>query len=81
MTKHKERKKQKGLPFPTANNYQKRDILFQAGPGPVTYNEAIQQKKTVVIICDSMPKSVKRKRNQKKTRKEDDLFNVKLSEE
>ena len=33
-------------------------MLFQARPGAVIYREAVQQKKKMAIICDSMPKSV-----------------------
>ena len=33
-------------------------MLFQVRPGADTYSEAVQQKKKVAIICDSMPKSI-----------------------
>ena len=41
-------------------------MVFQVGPGPVTCSEAIQQKKKLAMLCDSMPKSI-------------DLITVKLS--
>ena len=58
LAKDKERKKQKGRPFPLISKYRERDMVFQARPGAVIYREAVQQKKKVAIICDSMPKSV-----------------------
>ena len=58
LTKDKERKKRKWRPFPVINKYPERDMLFQVKPGAVTYNEAVQLKKKVAIICDSMPKSI-----------------------
>ena len=57
-TKDKERKKQKGRPFPVINICPERDMFFQVKPGAVTYSETVQQKKKVAIICDSMPKSI-----------------------
>ena len=33
-------------------------MLFQVRPGAATYSEAVQQKKKVAIICESMPKSI-----------------------
>ena len=35
-------------------------MLFQVRPGPVTYNEAVQQKKR---ICNSISKSAQLKKN------------------
>ena len=58
LTKDKERKKQKERPFPVINKYPERDIKFQVRPGAVTYSDAVQQKKKVAIICDTMPKSI-----------------------
>ena len=58
LTKDKERKKQKGRSFPVINKYPERDMLFQVRPSAVTYSGAVQQKKRVAIICDSMPKSI-----------------------
>ena len=45
LTKDKERKKQKGRPFPVIKKYPERDMQFQVRPGAVTYSEAVQQKK------------------------------------
>ena len=58
LTKDKERNKQKRRPFPVVNKYPKRDMQFQVKPGAVTYSEAVQQKKIVATICESMPKLI-----------------------
>ena len=59
LTKDKERKKEKGRSFSVTNRYPERDMVFPVRPDAVTCNEAVQQKKKVVIISDSMPKSIK----------------------
>ena len=59
LTKDIERKKEKGRSFSVINRYPERDMLFLVRPDAVTCNEAVQQKKKVVIISDSMPKSIK----------------------
>ena len=58
LTNDNERRKQKWRPFPVINNYPEKDMLFQVWPGSVTYNGAVQRKKKVAIICDSMVKSI-----------------------
>ena len=45
-------------PFPVINKHPERNMLFQVRPGADTYSEAVQQKKKVAKICDSMPKSI-----------------------
>ena len=45
LTKDRERKKQKGRPFPVINKCPERDMLFQVRLGAVTYSDAVQQKK------------------------------------
>ena len=72
LTKDKERKKQNGLPFSVINKYSERYMLFHVRRGAVTYNEAVQQKKKLEIICDSMLKwinlrAIKRKLGSKTT--------------
>ena len=58
LTKDKERKKQKRRSFPVVNKYPERDMLFQVKPGAFAYSQAVQQKKMVAIICESMPKLI-----------------------
>ena len=69
LTKDKERNKEKGRPFPVINKYGERDILFQVRRVAVTYSEAVQQKKKVAIICDSMPKSTNLSKIKRKFRR------------
>ena len=78
LTKDNERKKQKGWPFAVINKYPERDMLFQIKPGVATYNQAVQQKKKMEKICDSMPKSINLSEIKRKLRK---TFTVKLSSE
>ena len=58
LTKDKERNKQKGRPFLVINKYPERDMLFQVKTSAFTYIEAVQQKKKVSVICESIPKSI-----------------------
>ena len=71
LTNDNERRKQKWRPFPVINNY-------QVSPGSVTYNGAVQRKKKVTIICDSVVKSINLKGNLKENSVERRLFTVKL---
>ena len=78
LTKDQERKKEKARPFPVINKYPERDMLFQVEPSAATYNEAVQQKKKVAIICDSIPKTLAKLKENSEGRR---LFTVKFSPE
>ena len=78
LTKDNERKKQKGRSFAAINKYPERDMLFQIRPGAATYNQAVQQKKKMEKICNSMPKSINLSEIKRKLGK---TFTVKLSSE
>ena len=78
LTKDNETKKQKGRSFAAINKYPERDMLFQIRPGAATYNQAVQQKKKMGKICNSMPKSINLSEIKRKLGK---TFTVKLSSE
>ena len=59
-------------PLTVRNKCRERDMPFQIKRGVVTYSEAVQQKKSVAIIWDSMLKLINLRESKRRVRRDDD---------